>query len=45
MNLWTSRPLEHFSQIQEIHHKINKWSNAKTTVVGIVTDPIYVSMV
>ncbi len=46
MNLWTSRPLEHFRQIQKICHKVYKRSSAKTTVVGTVTDPsVYVSMI
>ncbi len=46
MYSWTSRLLEHLSQIQEILHKVDKRSRANTTVVCVTTDPsIYVSMV
>ncbi len=46
MYLWTSRLFEHFSKIQEILHKVDKRSRAKTTVVCVTTDPsIHVSMV
>ncbi len=38
MYSWTSRLLEHFSQIQEIPHKVGKRSKAKTAVVCVTTD-------
>ncbi len=46
MYSWTSRLLEHLSQIQEILHKVDKQSSAKTTLVCVTTDPsIHGSMV